>query len=110
MALVTSEATQSFVNTDRSPVIAAANLHSDYRRVALVAEGLANVRADLYQALAVAHRRQRQLIETDVVEFAPIKERERGGRNILNRSRGGGLHSWAYEQVSLPVHLVTRQA
>ena len=75
MSLMTGEATEPFVNADGSSVIAAANFHAHYGGVALVAQSLANVGAEFYQAVAIAHRRQRKLVESDVVELAPVKQR-----------------------------------
>jgi hypothetical protein len=73
---MTGEAAKSFMHADRGAVITGADFHAYYRRVALVAQRLANIGTDLYQTLAVVHDWQRKLVEGHVVKFPAIKQRQ----------------------------------
>ena len=76
VSLMAGEAAESFMHAHRSAIVARCHVHRGQRRVALVAEGLANVRADFDSSVAVMHRGQRKISESHVIEFAAVEKRE----------------------------------
>src|SRR5204863_2081143 len=80
VSLVASKATEPFVDAHSCAIVARADIHARHRRVALVAEGLAYVWADLYRSFAVAQGGQGKLPEANVLEFSPVEERKRRRR------------------------------
>lgn len=75
---VTGHAAQSFMDADGRAVVTTAHLQRGSGRVALVAQRLALVGADVHLARAIEHfRGQRQLRDGNVLEFAAIEQRDR---------------------------------
>ena len=73
---VAGEATEAFMNAHGSAVVAGAHLAAGLRRVALVAERLARIAADLHRPLPFAHLRQGQFGQRNGLHFAPVEERD----------------------------------
>ena len=73
MSLMTGETTKPFVNTDCSAIVPGARLSIGERRMALITESLANVRAELDISIAHAHCGQWKMSERHVVEFSPVE-------------------------------------
>lgn len=73
---VAGEATESFVDADRSAVVAGVDLAAGIRGMALVAESLTLVGTDLHRARSFIHLRHREAIQRDVILLAAVKERE----------------------------------
>ena len=73
---VTGEAAEALVNPDRSAVVARVQHPCSIRPVALVAQRLPLVVADLHIPFPLAHRGQGQIGQWDGQHFSPVKERE----------------------------------
>lgn len=69
------EATEAFMDSDGRAIIAGTDLRVSVGCVALVAERLALVGADLHRACAFKHVRERQTIQRDVVLLAAVEQR-----------------------------------
>lgn len=76
MLLVAGEATQAFMDTDGSTVVARADLASRVGRVALITQRLPWIGADLHWACAVIYLRERKTVERDVVLLATVEQGE----------------------------------
>jgi len=66
-------AAQAFVDTNWSAVVARSNLLRCARCMALVAQRLQRVRADLHQAIAVFHFGQAQTVDRNRFHFPAIE-------------------------------------
>lgn len=67
------EATEPFMHADGRTIISGSDLLAGQRRVTLIAERLASIRADLDRPAAIAHGRQRELCQRYVFQFPPVK-------------------------------------
>ena len=109
VVFVAGKATESFVNSDGRAVVPRSDLLGCQRSVALVAESLALVRADLHQPLPFVHLGQRQLIRGHVLEFTPVKQPHRRRVDFLIDG-GDRLHRGPRQRQAMTVHLVAGQA
>ena len=73
VSLVAGEATEPFVNSHGGAIISRADLSAGQSCVALIAECLADIRADLHCPIAQSHGWQRELCQRHIVQFSPIK-------------------------------------
>jgi len=64
------------VDANRRAVVAGMNFPISERRVALVAEGLARIGADLHRPAGIKHGRQRKKSDGETEAFAAVKEGE----------------------------------
>ena len=110
MLLMTSQATQPFVNTDGGAVVSGTNLHAGERRVALVEKRLAAVRTDPKATLAHTHLGQRQTPHGHRFEFPPIEQRQGRPEGLLGGSRVGRLKIRTNQWQPLTMHLVAGEA
>lgn len=87
MVLMAGVAAKACMNTQGSAVVAGVDLPRGIRRMALVAERLPLVAADLYIPLPFAHRGQRQIGQGDGLHFPPVEERDRWPVQFLGCTR-----------------------
>ena len=73
---VACETTQTFVHSDRRPVVTGIDLLDRERRVTLVAERLPWVGADLHGARALVHHWQAETADGDGRKLPPIEQGE----------------------------------
>ena len=73
VSLVAREATEPFMDTHWSTIVARSHFHCGQRCVALVAQGLTAIWTDFDASFAIVHRGQRQPFKGHVVQFAPVK-------------------------------------
>ena len=85
MLLVTREATEAFMDPRRSAVVARQHLSRGHRSVALIAQCLPLIRAGLHLPSPVEHGRERQVGHRNGVELTPLKESQRGPRQVFSR-------------------------
>lgn len=71
--LVTCETTESLVHANGSAIVARAYVHRCDGCVALVAERLANIRADVNRTIAVVHDRKRKPVFGHILEFPAVE-------------------------------------
>jgi len=83
---VACKATQTFMHSDWSAVVARCNLPCRTWRVALIAKCLPRISADLNQTIAVFHYGQAQAADGNRFHFAAIEESQRGKHDLLFRS------------------------
>src|SRR5450631_1022739 len=107
---VAGETTEAFVDSEGRAVVAGVDLAAGLRGVALVAESLALVGADLDQASAFEHLRERKTGECDVILFATIKQSQRRTANFFARAGVIRLDRRARERCAVTMHLMARQA
>jgi hypothetical protein len=81
--LMTGEATEAFVYSNRCTIIAGSHLAASQRGVALVTESLAAIRTDLDNAGSFVHLREWQMAQRNVVLFATIKQCQGRPGNFL---------------------------
>lgn len=84
--LVTSQATEAFMNTSRRPVVAGPNLGSGCGGVALIAESLPLIGADVDRTRAFKHLRQGQAGQRNVILLAAIEQGQRRAGDFLERA------------------------
>ena len=83
MTLMTRKAAEAFVDANRGSVISRTDFPGDKWRVTLIAERLAQVWTDLHLTVAIAHRWQGHLFESQVLEFPAIEKRQRRSCKLL---------------------------
>jgi hypothetical protein len=91
VSLVACEATESFVHTHGGAIVPRANIRRSQWRVALIAESLPDVGADMNRTVAILHGRKRKPLNRYVVELPTIEQCERGPRDLLARTWASGL-------------------
>jgi len=64
------------MDADGRAIVAGMHFHAGERRVALVAEGLSRIGADLHGPTGFQHHRQRKKSDGETGAFAAIKEGE----------------------------------
>jgi hypothetical protein len=66
-------ATEAFMNSHGSVIVTGLDLPRGFRRMALVAQCLALVAADLHVPFSLAHGGQGQIGQSDGLQFPPVK-------------------------------------
>src|ERR1019366_8075470 len=89
VVFVAGVATETFMNPQWRAVVAASDLPSCIGRMALVAESLPRVGADLHVPIPLTHRGQRQIGERDGLHLPPVEDRYGRPRQFLRRAGGG---------------------
>ena len=87
MFLMARQATETFVDANGSAVVAGMHFSIGERRVALVAESLARIGADLHRPAGIKHGRQRKKSDGEAEAFAAVKESERRASEFFAGSK-----------------------
>jgi hypothetical protein len=98
------------MNAHCGAIVSRSHLHSSQRRMALVTESLADVRADLYDSVGGSHCRKRKTSKRYVVKLPAVKKRYGWPEDILSGTGIQRLHGWASRWIPLAVHVVTTEA
>ncbi len=77
------------MNANGRAVVTGMNFPIGERRVALVAEGLTRIGADLHRSAGIKHGRQRKKSNGETKAFAAIKEGERRAKEFFTSSEFG---------------------
>ena len=110
MLQMAGEAAEALVYAGRSAVVSRIHLPRSKRGVALIAECLSLVGADLHRTRSFEHGRQRQVGKSDMVEFASIKKCQRRSSNFLLPAWGRHARIRLCERNPFAVNLMTREA
>src|ERR1051326_3169385 len=98
------------MHAHRSAIVARSHLHRGQWCVALVAESLADVWADLDGPVAIVHCGQRKACKGYEIHCSPVKERQRRPKDFLTRTGVGWFYRRAHQSSSFVVYLVTSEA
>jgi len=87
--LMAGQATETFVDADGRAVIAGMHFPAGKRRVALVAESLSRIGADLHRPAGFDHYRQRKKSHGEADAFTAIEETQGGAIEFFAASEFG---------------------
>jgi len=110
MLLVAGEAAEALMNTNRSAVVAGADLRRGGWGMALITQRLPRIGADLDRARAIVHLRHWKAADGNVVLLAAVEQSQRWAEEFLARCGFGLLRFNPLKQISVAMHLVAGQA